>query len=80
MQVKPDAVEGSRRVLIVAYHFPPDASIGMLRTLKFVRYIEEWGWQAVVLTVCPSRERFSPQDASMLKEVPSRTVVLRTWA
>lgn len=41
-----------RNVLIVAFHFPPQkGSSGLLRTLKFARYLPEFGWRPTVLTV-----------------------------
>ena len=69
-----------RRVLVVAYFFPPDSSSGTFRTLKFVKYLPQLGWEPVVLTVDPSRERFSPKDPALLSQVPAGTHVLRTWA
>jgi glycosyltransferase involved in cell wall biosynthesis len=42
------------RVLIVAYHVPPCAgSSGLLRSEKFSRYLPDFGWEPVVLTVHP---------------------------
>jgi len=29
----------TRRILIIAYHFPPDAAVGALRPLKFAKYL-----------------------------------------
>jgi hypothetical protein len=43
-----------RSVLIVAYHFPPlRGSSGIQRTLRFCRYLPEFGWRPIVLTVSP---------------------------
>lgn len=43
-----------RRVLFVAYHFPPlTGSSGLLRSMKFCRYLPENGWEPVVLTAHP---------------------------
>jgi glycosyltransferase involved in cell wall biosynthesis len=40
------------RLLLVAYHFPPQSgSSGLLRSQKFCRYLPESGWRPVVLTV-----------------------------
>jgi len=30
-----------RRILIIAYHFPPDAAVGALRPLKFAKYLPQ---------------------------------------
>lgn len=39
------------KLLIIAYHFPPDASIGAVRSAEFVLHLPEFGWEPVVLTV-----------------------------
>ena len=40
-----------KRVLMVAYHFPPLAgSSGIQRTLRFVQQLPSFGWQPLVLT------------------------------
>lgn len=39
-----------KRVLFIAYHFPPLAPIGAMRPLGFCRYLEQYGWQPHVLT------------------------------
>jgi glycosyltransferase involved in cell wall biosynthesis len=68
-----------RKVLIIAYHFPPQAeSSGYLRALKFCRYLPDHGWQPRVLTVHPrAYERTNP---SQLKEIPSSVPVDRVFA
>lgn len=41
-----------RRVLMIAYHFPPvQGSSGVQRTLRFARWLPQFGWQPAVLTV-----------------------------
>ncbi|HFE52934.1 MAG TPA: glycosyl transferase family 1, partial [Bacteroidetes bacterium] len=40
----------TKKVLFVAYYFPPAGGSGVQRVLKFVRYLPEFGWQPVVLT------------------------------
>jgi glycosyltransferase involved in cell wall biosynthesis len=43
-----------KRVLMIAYHFPPLAgSSGIQRTLRFVQHLPELGWQPLVLTANP---------------------------
>jgi len=40
----------TRRILMIAYHYPPAAgSSGIQRTVKFVRYLPDFGWLPVVL-------------------------------
>ena len=39
-----------KKVLLIAYHFPPRATVASLRPLGLAKYLPEFGWQAVVLT------------------------------
>ena len=48
-----DSIEGRRRVLVVAYYFPPMGLSGVQRVSKFVKYLPAFGWQPSVLTVSP---------------------------
>ncbi len=59
--------EGNRRVLIVAHNFPPLASGGVHRPVKFARYLRELGWDVDVLTV--KDIRYHAYDPSLLEEL-----------
>lgn len=68
-----------RKLLMVAYHFPPLAgSSGIQRTLRFVQQLPEYGWQPIVLTADPRAYEQTSMD--LLAEVPEQTVVHRTFA
>jgi glycosyltransferase involved in cell wall biosynthesis len=43
--------ENKKRALIVSFNFPPLNSIGALRIGKFAKYLPEFGWDPIVLTV-----------------------------
>lgn len=64
---------------MVAFHFPPcTGTSGVLRSLKFSRYLPESGWQPVVLTVHPrAYEKF---DARSNQAIPRELPVLRAFA
>ena len=68
-----------RRLLMVAYHFPPLAgSSGIQRTLRLVQQLPALGWQPLVLTTHPrAYERVAPD---LLAEVPPGTEVRRAFA
>lgn len=67
-----------RRVLVLAYYFPPVGGAGVQRTLKFVKHLAALRWDA---TVVSTRSRaYGARDASLLAEVPPETVVIRTMA
>jgi glycosyltransferase involved in cell wall biosynthesis len=42
-----------RRLLMIAYHFPPSLLVGRIRTVKFSKYLPQFSWQPVVLTCQP---------------------------
>jgi glycosyltransferase involved in cell wall biosynthesis len=66
-----------RRVLVIAYYFPPMGLSGVQRTLKFVKYLSEFGWHPTVLTVEP--RGYFAKDDTLLAELEGRNVtVVRT--
>lgn len=69
----------SRKVLIVAYHYPPvRGSSGIQRTLKFTAYLREHGWEPMVLTVTPNAYEQVSDD--QMAEIPEGMVVQRAFA
>lgn len=64
-----------RRLLLVAYAFPPVGGAGVQRPLKWVKYLHRAGWQVTVLT--PRNPSVPVRDDSLLEEVPEETVFLR---
>lgn len=71
-----------KRVLMIAYLFPPVGGIGVAgsqRVLKFARYLPENGWQPAVLSVTEgSYEAYFSTDPSLLKKIPADTLIVRT--
>jgi len=67
----------SRRVLIIALHFPPAHTTSTRRILKFARYLPEHGWESSVVTVRTGFHRHL--DETALAEVPAGTRVYRTF-
>ncbi len=66
-----------RKVLVVAYYFPPLGLSGVQRTLKFIKYLPHYNWHPTVLTVNPGN--YFARDVSLLKEVESLNIpVIRT--
>ena len=63
-----------RRILVVAYYFPPLGGGGVNRTLKVVRHLCDAGWKPIVLTVDDAAWM---QDETRLAEVPGTVQVLR---
>jgi glycosyltransferase involved in cell wall biosynthesis len=66
------------RVLMIAYYFPPLGGAGVQRTVKFVKYLPQFGWQPHVLTAWASR--YYTHDASLSKDLPADLPVSRAFA
>lgn len=65
-----------KSALIISYFFPPQGGAGVQRTVKFVKYLRDFGWQPVVLTVSnPSVPVF---DASLQQDVDASLEIVRT--
>lgn len=65
-----------KNVLIIAYYFPPIGGGGVQRTLKYVKYLKEFGWNPIVVTVGEDY-CFGEKDFSLLDEIPQDIEVLR---
>ena len=63
--------------LFVAYHYPPESSSsGVLRTLKYTRYLGRFGWRITVLTL--NREAYQMTDPKLEDQIPPEVRVIRT--
>jgi len=65
-----------KKLLVIAYAFPPHSIVGSMRPLRMVKYLKEAsGWIPYILTV--NRE-FDHNDYSLLDEVPKDVSIYRT--
>ena len=70
-----------KNVLFISYYFPPIGGAGVQRSVKFVKFLPEFGWRPIVLTVRPddySIHREFKLDDSLSKDVEGRCEVHRT--
>ena len=58
--------DGFRKVLLIAYYFPPMGLSGVQRTVKFAKFLPQYGWKPTVLTVEPTG--YYAFDDTLLKE------------
>lgn len=65
----------SRRVMMVAYGFPPVAGAGIERTLKHTTYLPDFGWEPVV--VAPSHSAYRLVDPDSVSRIRVGTEVHR---
>ena len=66
----------NKKILYIAYYFPPLAGSGVQRTLKFIKYLPMYNKQPVVVTV-KEGHNFA-YDEEMIKEVPDSVKVYRS--
>ena len=66
-----------RAALFILYYFPPSGGAGVQRGLKLIRYLREFDWEPIVLTV-REQSAFPVRDESLLSEVPPDVRVYRT--
>jgi glycosyltransferase involved in cell wall biosynthesis len=68
------------KVLIITYYWPPSGGAGVQRWLKFTKYLPEFGWEPVILTVDPEYAAYPVTDNSLAAELPLSVKVHRTPA
>ena len=39
-----------KKVMMIAYHYPPKLSVGRLRTIEFEKYLPQFGWLPIIHT------------------------------
>lgn len=66
-------------ILMVAFHMPPlRGSSGIQRTLRFSRYLPEFGWNPVILTAHP--RAYDAVSDDLLADIPDGVQVIRAFA
>ncbi len=66
----------SLNVLVIAYYFPPMGLSGVQRTLKFIKYLPEYGWNPIVLTSNPVA--YYAFDETLNADIETTTPIYRT--
>lgn len=67
-----------KKVLVIAYHYPPLGGGGVFRTLKFTKYLPKFGYQPYVLTV--KNPMYGTKDPTLIEEIPPEAKVYRTFS
>ncbi|MBD5136071.1 MAG: glycosyltransferase family 4 protein [Lachnospiraceae bacterium] len=66
----------NNKVLICAYIFPPLGGPGSQRPTKFVKYLRNFGYEPVVVTVGNDNNK-TKRDESLLKDIPPEVEIIR---
>ncbi|MCY6485791.1 glycosyltransferase [Clostridium aestuarii] len=64
-----------KKVLFIAYYFPPLGWSGVQRSLKFVKYLRCFNWEPIVVTV--KNSSFCIKDDSLFNDIPPDLKVIR---
>jgi len=68
------------KVLIITYYWPPSGGAGVQRWLKFSKYLPEFNWEPVILTVDPIFAVYPVIDDSLNTEIPDNIRIYQTKA
>jgi len=69
--------KAEKNVLMITYHFPPLSGSGVFRSLKFAKYLPQFGWDPIVLGADRARADWRYVDQSLLDEIPDSVDVIR---
>jgi glycosyltransferase involved in cell wall biosynthesis len=58
------------KVLIITYYWPPSGGAGVQRWLKFSKYLPDFGWEPVILTVDKNYAAYPVTDDSLVVDIP----------
>jgi glycosyltransferase involved in cell wall biosynthesis len=64
-----------KTVLIIVHDFPPVGGGGVMRCLKFAKYLPSFGWKPIILTV---DQKSTFNDQTLLDELPKNVEIIRT--
>jgi glycosyltransferase involved in cell wall biosynthesis len=64
-----------KKVLIITYYWPPSGGAGVQRWLKFVKYLDKFGWQPIVYTALNGE--MPVIDNSLEKDIPAKTIIVK---
>lgn len=64
-----------KKVLFIAHIFPPVGGSGVQRSLKFVKYLRDFGWEPIVVTV--GNTMYPLKDETLVSEIPEEIEIIR---
>lgn len=67
-----------KKILIITYYWPPSGGAGVQRWLKFSKYLPEYGFTPVILTVDEKQASYAQLDYSLLQEIDPKLQVHKT--
>jgi glycosyltransferase involved in cell wall biosynthesis len=68
-------IRAVKKVLVIAYYWPPSGGAGVQRWLKFVKYLRQFGWEPIVYTA--ENAEYPILDESLSADIPQGITVLK---
>lgn len=65
-----------KRVLYIAYYWPPCGGIGPVRNVKFTKYLRHFAWEPVIYA--PQNAQYPLLDKSTFKDLPAGVEIIKT--
>jgi glycosyltransferase involved in cell wall biosynthesis len=82
--VSEDPIPPRKRVLFIAWFFPPSAGAGVQRTARYVKYLRDFSYEPIVVAPAEDAFRRDPlalgEDRTFLSEIPPDVKVYRAPA
>ena len=66
------------KILIITYYWVPSGGSGVQRWLKFAKYLPQFGWEPIVLTVDADKASYPQIDHTLEKDIPHSVHIERT--
>jgi glycosyltransferase involved in cell wall biosynthesis len=64
-----------KKVLVISYYWPPAGGISIIRPLKLIKYLKEYGWEPVLCTA--DNPHYPIEDDAALREVPRDLEIIK---
>jgi hypothetical protein len=64
-----------KTALIITYNFPPDGGPAVQRVTKFVKYMQNYGYNAIIIT---SKHKKEITDSSLINDIPEGIKIFRS--
>ena len=65
----------NKKVLILSYYWPPSGGSGVQRWMYFAKYLKQFGWEPIVISVDEQQAAYPVMDPSLLEEVEGIRVI-----
>lgn len=64
-----------QKVLIITYYWPPSGGSGVQRWMYFAKYLQQMGWEPIIVTVAEKKASYAVLDPSLNQEVDDIAVI-----